>query len=140
MGMETPQFHEIPEPAEEKTEVVSEEKETRVENRSEEIESPGRLSSLINKVREKLKSGDKWKKIEEFAEQNNLKLQPMSDREYIKQTNDPRPIPENGHLYRSGDTVYFTRERVSPEKVKEFIEKSKQNEIEGLEDKNVIYH
>lgn len=70
----------------------------------------------------KVELDPKWKEVEQLAKDEGFNLKLVSDKEYMARK---RPMPHGGTLYASGNTIHVRYERVSPERVREFIEQRK---------------
>lgn len=82
----------------------------------------GFISSTVEEFKKKLELRRAWKRIEQLAKNNGFNLNLVSDKEYHKRS---RPMPRGGALYSFGDGLYVRFEIISPEEVRDFIEKQK---------------
>lgn len=80
------------------------------------------ISSTIEEVKKRLELRGEWKGVEQLAKDSGFSLNLVSDKEYHKRR---RPMPRGGVLYSFGDQLYVRYEIISPEEVRNFIEKQK---------------
>lgn len=87
-----------------------------------EQQEKGFISSAVEEVKKRLELRREWKGIEQLAKDNGFDLNLVSDKEYHKRS---RPMPRGGALYIFGGKLNVRYEIVSPEEVRDFIEKQK---------------